>query len=232
MTGAANEFVVWNTDATATTRAAPPACCPGTSNELEAVEANFGEVFSGAGPGRRRRTGIATNGTTTLVQVGNLFELNSAGGGAGPLLESRQPGHRSGQFGLAQSGRGDGRWLRGRLRGPAGANCVWNTDANGNYTSVAANTTSAPEVAGIEAAFGDANIAGVTGVPAATTATLIATNGVTTLDELEVNGSSQNGDVYELNPAGGKGGPLLGRTSTAASSQRASSPPATRRSGR
>ena len=70
------------------------------------------------------------------------------------------------------------------------------------------DTTSAPEVAGIEAAFGDANIAGVTG-PAAATATAIATNGVTTLDELEVNGSSQNGDVYELNPAGGTGGPLL-----------------------
>ena len=40
------------------------------------------------------------------------------------------------------------------------------------------------------------------------TPTEIATNGTTTLAELEV-GGSKTGDAYELNPAGGTGGPLL-----------------------
>ena len=70
----------------------------GTSETLEAMEANFGEVFPGGGPIASTTT-IATNGTTTLVQVGNLFELNPASGGTGPLLEYQGNLVTAGQFG-------------------------------------------------------------------------------------------------------------------------------------
>ena len=86
---------------------------------------------------------------------------------------------------------------------------VWNVGSNGDYTSNATGILSgtSSELADVEAAFGDGKFAGAGVDPA--TPTEIATNGTTTLAELEVGGLSQNGDAYELNPLGGTGGPLL-----------------------
>ena len=49
-----NEYVVWNTDSNGDYTGAATGILSGTSAELEAVEADFGETFPGAGPRRRR----------------------------------------------------------------------------------------------------------------------------------------------------------------------------------
>jgi hypothetical protein len=46
----ANEFVVWNTDSNGDFTSAATGILSGTSPELEAIEAAFGEQFPGAGP--------------------------------------------------------------------------------------------------------------------------------------------------------------------------------------
>ena len=171
------EVAFWNNDVggrtslwsgtptpTATSPAPPPPVLSGASTELAGVEGNFGDgKFTGATVGPAKASSIADNGTTTLNSVGNLFELTSDASGTGPLLELNGSVVTQGQFAAGPVGAlwtGDGYEV---AFGGTGRLAVWNTDANGNFTSVAANTTSVPEVAGIEAAFGDGNIAGVTG---------------------------------------------------------------------
>ena len=87
---------------------------------------------------------------------------------------------------------------------------VWNVDSNGNYTSKATGILSgtAPSLQGWKPPSATGPSKAAPGRPRR--CTQLAANSVTQLDELEVSGSgSQNGDAYELNPAGGTGGPLL-----------------------
>src|SRR6202012_5328534 len=99
----ANEFAVWNTDPNGNYTSNATGAVSATSQTLEAMEANFGEVFQGGGPTASTTTMIATNGTTTLEQVGNLFELNPASGGTGPLLEYQGNFVTTGQFGAGDT---------------------------------------------------------------------------------------------------------------------------------
>jgi serralysin len=226
----ANEYVVWNTDGNGDYTSAATGIFAGTSSELEAVEASFGEDF--AGSPEPTPTTIATNGTTTLAQVGNLFELNPARGGTGSLLELNGSAVTKGQFpagwtpvGALQTG--DGYEVAWSVPG-SNEYVVWNTESNGDYTSAATGILSGanPTLEAAEANFGDGTFPGA-GTPAS--ATMIATNGTTTL--------AQVGNLFELNPARGGPGPLLeltgpmlelnGSVVTAASSR-----PAGRQSGR
>src|SRR5208337_3142965 len=93
----ANAYIVWNTDADGDFTSAATGVVSGTSQTLEAVEANFGEDF--AGSPEPTPTQIATNGVTTLDQIGNLYELNPVGGGTGPLLEYQGSVVTAGEFG-------------------------------------------------------------------------------------------------------------------------------------
>jgi serralysin len=133
-----NEYVVWNTDSNGDYTSAATGILTGTSPTLEAVEANFGENFAGAGA-PAPTTMIATNGTTTLAQVGNLFELNPAGGGTGPLLELNGSVVTAGQFPAGWTPVGAEQTASGYevAWSVPGKNeyAVWNTDSNGNFTS-------------------------------------------------------------------------------------------------
>jgi Tryptophan-rich Synechocystis species C-terminal domain len=212
----AGEFVVWNVASNGAYLSAATGIVAGDN---AALEANFGELGTsrqfGTTTPPATPTPIATTSTTALASIasGNggptFFELNPAsGGGTGPLLEHNGALVTAGQFGaltpLAAIQTGNGyevAWGDG-----LGDYGVWNVGLNGNYTSAATgllsstNPTQAIELAGIEAAFGTSFATGVT----AATPTTIGTNG--DLAELEVGGSSQNGDAYEL---GKTGGPLL-----------------------
>src|SRR5208283_57166 len=96
----ANEYIVWNTDANGDFTSAATGVVSGTSQTLEAVEANFGDgAFPGAGTPASPPTQIATNSVTTLDQIGNLYELNPAGGGTGPLLEYQNSLVTAGELG-------------------------------------------------------------------------------------------------------------------------------------
>ena len=89
--------------------------------------------------GKLKNAMIATNGTTTLAEVGNVFELNPAGGGTGPLLKLNGSVVTAGEFpagwtpvGAVQTAGGyEVAWS------VPGKNeyAVWNTDSNGNFTS-------------------------------------------------------------------------------------------------
>ena len=154
--------------------------------------------------GKLKNAMIATNGTTTLAEVGNVFELNPAGGGTGPLLKLNGSVVTAGEFpagwtpvGAVQTAGGyEVAWS------VPGKNeyAVWNTDSNGNFMSSETGVTP-----------GDP--------PALWT---INTNGATNLVQV--------GNNYELEAAGAGTGPLI--RSMAVRSRPASSRPAGRRSGR
>ncbi len=135
-----SQFAVWNTDSTGNFTAAATGILSGTSTTLEALEANFANgVFAGAGPAATATT-KATNGTTVLAQVGNLYELNPASGGTGPLLEYLGSYVAAGQFGSAVVPVGAVKTAAGyEVAWNLGNNqfAVWNTDSNGNYTGAA-----------------------------------------------------------------------------------------------
>ena len=174
---------------------------PAVPGDAAALEANFGELGSAhqfGGVSLATPVTIATTSTTALASIGNFFELNPASPGpAGPLLEFHGAFVNAGQFGTGwtplaaiQTGNGyEVAW------GDAALNeyTVWNVGTNGDYTSSAtgilSTATSAPELAGIEAAFGT-NFASVT----AATPSPIGTNG-------ELNSV---GNLFELG-AGGVG---------------------------
>ena len=134
----ANEYEVWNTDSNGDFIGNATGILSGASAELEGVEANFGETFAGAGA-EATPTTIATNGATTLAEVGNLFELNPAGGGTGPLLQINGSLVVAGQFapgwtpvGAMQTASGyEVAWsVPGQNEYE-----VWNVNSNGAYTS-------------------------------------------------------------------------------------------------
>jgi serralysin len=141
----ANEFVVWNTDSNGDYTSPATDVLSGASPELEAIEAAFGEQFPGAGPPASKAT-IATNGVTTLAQVGDLFELNPAGGGTGPLIELNGSAVTAGQFAAGWTPVGAVKTASGYevAWSVLGANeyVVWNTDSNGDYTSAATGVVS------------------------------------------------------------------------------------------
>ncbi len=179
------------------------------------MEAAFGDgKFAGAGVRPATPTAIATNGTTTLAELevgglsqnGDAYELNPLGGTGGPLLELNGSVVTKGQFrGRLDAGRGAARREMG-TKSPSSRRpepyVVWNTDSNGDYTGNATGIVSgtSSELEGVEAAFGE-TFAGA-GAPATTNE--IGTNG-----QLAELGPWVNGNVYELNPAGGGTGPLL-----------------------
>ncbi len=186
----ANAYTVWNTDVNGDYTSSATGVLTASSQELEAVEGYFGEPF--AGGGTPATPGIATNGVTA---IGDLFELNP-GGGTGPLLQYQGSLITSGgvwtPISAVKTGNGyEVAW------GDASANeyTVWNTDANGDYTSSATGvlTGSSSELEAVEGYFGE-QFAGGAGTP--------ATPGTT------ANGITAIGDLFELNPGGGTG-PLL-----------------------
>jgi hypothetical protein len=211
------DFVVWNTDSNGNFIGNATPVVLANSPTIEGVEANFGETFKGAGT-KATATTLATNTITTLAELepggvsqnGDAYELNPVSG-TGPLLELNGGVVTKGQFGAAgwtpvgalQTGNG----YEVAFSNGKGQFVVWNTDANGNFTGNATPVVSAntPTIEGVETAFGET----FAGAGTKATPTQIAANTVTQLDELEPGGVSQTGDAYELNPAGGTGGPLL-----------------------
>ncbi len=128
------------------------------------------------GPERRRPIGIPTTvidalGSTSLIEVGNNFYLDSNSSGSGPELKYVGAAVVAGQFGgwtpigVEQTATGyEVAWK------VAGANqyTVWNTDSSGNYISnifgAVSGTSSALE--SLETSFQqDLNGDGVIGIP-------------------------------------------------------------------
>jgi hypothetical protein len=199
-----DEYVVWDVNSSGAYTSAATGILTGAeaSPELEGLEANFGETFPGAGT-KATPTTIAANGATTLAVVGNLFELNPAAGGRGPLLQLDGSLVTAGQFALPWTPVGAVKTASGYevAWSVPGQNeyVVWDVNSAGAYTSTATGILSgaSPELEGVEANFRES----FAGAGAEATPTPVSTNGATTLAEV--------GNLFELNPAGGGTGPLL-----------------------
>ena len=75
-----NQYVVWNTDSNGDYTSAATGILSGTSPALEAIEANFGETFPGAGPPASPGTPASTTATgtnaATTLEVGSSVSNN------------------------------------------------------------------------------------------------------------------------------------------------------------
>jgi hypothetical protein len=139
MTGA-NQYSVWNTDSNGN-QISDTGVLSGTSYTLESLETSFHQDLNGdgvIGPPPLLTTVIESYGSTSLVEVGYNFFLNSNSSGAGPELKYGGAAVVAGQFG-AWAPIGAEQTATGyevAWKGP-GANqySVWNTDSNGNQVS-------------------------------------------------------------------------------------------------
>jgi hypothetical protein len=196
-----NEFVAWDTDSNGDFTSAATGILSGSSAELEGLEANFGETFAGAGAKATPST-IATNGATILAQVGNLFELKPASGGAGPLLQLNGSVVTAGEFAAGWTPVGAVQTASGYqvAWSVPGKNeyVVWDVSGNGAFASAGTGIMSGTSntLQQVELNFHE-NFRGAE-VPTPIT---IATNGATTLARVA--------NEFELNPASGETGPFL-----------------------
>ena len=115
---------------------------------------------------------IESLGSTSLVEVGNNYFLNSISGGSGPELKYRRRAGAAGQFGgwtpIGAEQTASGYEVAWKVAG-TDQYSVWNTDSNGNYRlkrhrRSASGTSTALE--SLETSFHqDLNGDGVIGIP-------------------------------------------------------------------
>ena len=202
-------FTVWTTDSNGN-YISNSVNVPGNSSTLENFETLFNQDLNGDGvigtPPPPPPTIIQTDGSTSLVQAGNIYELNPVGGGTGPTLKYNGAAITVGQevgwtpIGAIQTSTGyDVAWKNQA----SGLFTVWTTDSNGNYISNSVNVPgNSSTLENFETLFNqDLNGDGVIGTPPPPPPTIIQTDGSTSL--------VQAGNIYELNPVGGGTGPTL-----------------------
>ncbi|NPV22971.1 S8 family serine peptidase [Bradyrhizobium sp. 81013] len=196
-------YTVWTVDGSGNYTGNAIGGVSGGSAAFEAFETSFNQDLNGDGTIGLASTVIEAVGTTSLVQSGNSYFLNPAGGGTGPQVKfggsAVAPGQLGGWIPIAGEAVGGGYQIAWKMTG-ADLYTVWNVDSSGNYTG---NPISA--VSGSSAAFElletnfqqDLNGDGTIGIPN----TVIEAAGSTSL---VLAGSS-----YFLNPVGGGTGPQV-----------------------
>ncbi len=197
------EYTVWSTDSNGNYLANIIGFVPGNSTALEAIETVFNQDLNGDGTIGIVTTLIQTDGSTSLVEVGNNYDLNSTGSGSGPVLQDGGAPVVAGEFGAfvpigaVQTATGyDVAW---EIPG-TNQYTVWSTDSNGNYLANIINIVPGNSTAleSLETVFhqdlnGDGTIGLVT--------TLIQTDGSTSLVEV--------GNNFDLDSTGSGSGPVL-----------------------
>jgi serralysin len=192
------QYTVWNTDGSGNF-VSNSGVMPGTSATLESLETSFHQDLNGdgvIGVPAPSGTVIESFGSTSLVQAGNNYYLNSISSGSGPELKYTDAAVVAGQFstwepiGAEQTATGyEVAWKNSG----SGQYTVWNTDSSGGFLSnggAMSGTSTTLEL--LETSFHqDLNGDGVIGVPAATspvgTKTVIETFGSTSLVEVVTN---------------------------------------------
>ena len=165
----ADLYTVWNTDANGNIATDTIGEVPGTSIALEALEPGFHQDLNGDGA-IGVVVGSSSSGSTSLVQVGSNYFLESNSTGTGPEVMFGGAPLVAGEFAWTPiAGQQTSTGYEIALKDAAiGQYTVWNVDANGNVTydpigSVAGNS------AALEAAelsfHQDLNGDGVIGLP-------------------------------------------------------------------
>ena len=133
----ADQYTVWNTDSIGN-YISQTAMVSGTSATLESLETSFHQDLNGDGVIGPPTTVIESFGSTSLVEVGNNFYLNSINSGSGPELKQGGAVVAAGQFGawtpIGAEQTAAGYEVAWKVPG-ADQYTVWNTDSSGNYIS-------------------------------------------------------------------------------------------------
>ncbi|WP_052833240.1 S8 family serine peptidase [Bradyrhizobium sp. LTSP885] len=199
----ADQYTVWATDANGNDTVKLVDSVSGSSTALESLETTFHQDLNGDHVIGIVSTAIESQGSTSLVQVGNVYDLNPVGGGTGPTLKYQGAAITVGEFAgwspIGAEATSTGYDVAWKLAG-ADQYTVWATDANGNDTVKLVDSISGSSTAleSLETTLHqDLNGDGVIGIPSTT----IESHGSTSLVQV--------GNIYDLNPVGGGTGPTL-----------------------
>ena len=133
----ANEYTVWDTDASGNYVGSPIGVVSGTSLALEVLEPSFNQDLNNDGTiGVASATAIQVDNGTTLAAAGNEYVMEGSAGGA--VLQYQGNPVTAGEFGadvvpigaVKTAGGYDVAW---EVNG-SNEFIVWSTDNNGNYT--------------------------------------------------------------------------------------------------
>ena len=168
------QFSIWTTDSNGNFTSF--SALSGTSTALESLETSFHQDLNGDGVigiPAATATAIEAFGSTSLVQVGQNFYLESSSTGSGPELKYGGAAVVAGQFapytpiGVEQTAGGYEVAFKN-----SGTNqfSIWNTDSNGNFTSYSVYSGASTTLESLETSFHqDLNGDGVIGIPAGQT---------------------------------------------------------------
>jgi hypothetical protein len=200
----ADQYTVWNTDSVGNYISSIVSLVSGSSPVLESLETTFQQDLNGDGiiglPANT--TAIEMFGSTSLMEVGNNFYLDSNSSGSGPELKYGGAAVVAGQFhgwtpiGAEQTATGyEVAW---KMTG-GDQYTVWNTDSSGNFVASTASLAGASAtLESFETSFHqDLNGDGTIGPPAV----VIEASGSTSLVEV--------GNNYYLNSISSGSGPEL-----------------------
>ncbi|GAA0003899.1 M10 family metallopeptidase C-terminal domain-containing protein [Bradyrhizobium diazoefficiens] len=133
-TPGADNYTVWGTDANGNYLTNLTQIVSGSSVELESLETTFHQDLNGDGTIGLLTTTLESFGSTSLLQVGNTYELGSSG----PILKYNGAAVVSGQFSawapIATEQTASGFDFAWKMPGTDNYT-VWSTDANGNYST-------------------------------------------------------------------------------------------------
>ena len=176
-------YSVWSTDSNGNFISTVTPEVAGTDASLEALEPTFHQDLNGDGTIGVPSVTIEANGSTSLVQTGANFYLDSIATGTGPVLKNGGQNVVAGNYGAwspiaAEQVSGGGYYVAWK-NSATGTYSVWSTDSNGNFIS-----TVTPEISGTNASLEaleptfhqDLNGDGTIGIPSITIPASGATN--------------------------------------------------------
>src|SRR6266478_5132325 len=173
-----NQFSIWNTDSSGNFQSF--AVYSGTSTALETLETSFHQDLNGDGVigiPAASSTVIEALGSTSLVQVGNNYFLDSISSGTGPSLKYAGAAIVTGQFDpyapISAEQTAGGYEVAFKNSG-TNQFSIWNTDSSGNFMSFSVFSGTSTALESLETSFHqDLNGDGVIGVPAAAAAAFV-----------------------------------------------------------
>ena len=213
MTGA-DQYGFWNTDSSGNYISNIGGIVSGASSLVESLETSFHQDLNGDGvigiptsgaPATPTTTTIEAFGSTSLVEVGSNFFLNSVSGGTGPELKYAGANFVAGQAGgwtpIGVEQTATGYEVAWKMTG-ADLYGVWNTDSNGNYVSNLGGLVSgeSSELQSLETSFHqDLNGDGVIGVPVSNSPSLTTQAVATSAASSSIPNPAATGDSFVFN---------------------------------
>ncbi|MDH2398970.1 NF038122 family metalloprotease [Bradyrhizobium sp. SSUT18] len=145
-------FSIWSTDSNGNFQSTLTSELPGSSATIESIETTFLQDLNGDGVIGIPSLTIEAAGSTSLVQVGSNYYLDSISTGTGPILKNAGAAVVAGNYGAwspvaAEQVAGGGYDVAWK-NASTGYFSVWSTDSGGNYLSALT-----PEVPGTDASL-------------------------------------------------------------------------------